>query len=227
MDAWVALDANDGVKYSHSVKDLFAFLHTLEEGFFAHARRMLAYGAADTLPLLLQLFSHTIVEYSSHIVQSAGLDAIPAILPTKQVKLKQAKAEPDNKDKAKAFIKGLFKDKDKSPTEEEEPSLPLDLPHSGLALQSIDTLCVRLACIEAAIVRTQPANTWLDCTSPLFCVSSSLTLFVCSLRCSGQRVRVVTLAGDPCGGAEQGVGICSRRASQAVLHATRALEPSI
>jgi hypothetical protein len=148
-----------GHKYSDSVKGLFSFLHTLHEGFWSHSASMHGFGVSDSLPILIDLFDTTLIQYGAQIVESAGLDVLPQVFPTKDVKLKQAKEAPDTKDKAKAFMKGLFKkDKEKEGKEEEDVPTTPDLVQKGIVVQTIQSLCVRLCCIEAAIVSHTTRN---------------------------------------------------------------------
>ena len=162
-DAWSPVDADGGLLYSHSVPDLYNFLNTMHDAFWVHGRSLAGYGVAASLESMVDLLNTTLTQYGAHIVESCGLNMMPQIFPTKDVKLKQAKLAPTDKDKAKAFVSGLFKkigskDKDKekggegaaSPNGEEEPVAP-DLLQKGLVIQTLQSLCVRLCCIEAAI----------------------------------------------------------------------------
>jgi len=164
-DRWIAADESAGLLHSHSVTDLFNFLHGLHDAFWSHARSLHGYGVSRSLPSLRGMFQDCLSSYGAGVLASAGLDVVPELLPTRDVKLKQAKAAPTDADKAKAFVKGLFnsagkKDKaaaakgdngDADPEAEEEQAALADLPQRGLTVQSLESLCVRLCCLEAAI----------------------------------------------------------------------------
>ena len=160
-DTWLAVDSDGGLKYSTSVADLFAFLHTVHDAFWVHGRSLCGYGVSSSLPALLSVLSCTLQSYSLQILDSAGLGVMPLIFPTKEVKLKQAKAGPTDKDKAKAFVAGLFKKKDKDGDAAAVASshIPPDLPQKGLVVQTVQSLCVRLCCIEGAIVSCHTMHT--------------------------------------------------------------------
>ena len=91
------MDDASGLLFSHSVPDLFAFLHTVGDAFWQHARSLHGYGVAASLPLLVDLLNNTLQQYSAHVLHTAGMDVLPHIYPTTDVKLKQAKAEPTDK----------------------------------------------------------------------------------------------------------------------------------
>lgn len=96
-DKWTPVDEANGLLFSHSVPDLFAFLHTVSDAFWQHARSMHGYGVAASLPLLVDLLNNTLQQYSAHVLHTAGMDVLPHIYPTTDVKLKQAKAAPTDK----------------------------------------------------------------------------------------------------------------------------------
>jgi len=158
-DQWQAVDESAGLLYSHSVTDLFNFLNSISDAFWSHARNLQGFGVADALPSLLHLLGDTLSHYGRHVAATVGLDVLPLVFPTKEVKLKQAKAEPTDKDRAKAFVKGLFNKKDAAKDADKDDgegnSRPADLPQRGLVVQSLSSLCVRLCCLEAIIDHTE------------------------------------------------------------------------